>query len=101
MFYVGPPNSLTNSVTITVKDIRQDSFTISWTVIPDVNNVTVCGPVMYNITFDNDVTITTSMTNITYDGLNATTDYTVVVVPYNNAGPGTPANVTVTTCTGM
>ena len=93
--FIGPPSSLT----ITVKDIRLDSFTISWTVIPDVNNV--CGPVMYDITFDDDVTITTSMTSITYDGLNHTTDYTVIVVPYNNAGPGTPANVTVTTCTGM
>ena len=56
---------------------------------------------MYNVTFDNDVTNTTSVTNVTYDGLNHTTDYSVVIVPYNNAGPGTPANVTVTTCTGM
>ena len=95
--FTGPPSSLT----ITIDDIRLDSFTISWTVIADVNNV--CGPVMYNVTLDNDVTnttlmtITTSMTNITYDGLNDTTNYTVVVVPYNNAGPGTPANVTVYT----
>ena len=89
--FTGPPSSLT----ITVDDIRLDSFNISWTVIADVNNV--CGPVMYNVTLDDDVTITTSMTNITYDGLNDTTNYTVVVVPYNNAGPGTPANVTVYT----
>ena len=89
--YVGPPSS----PTITVEDVRLYSFTISWTVIPDVNSV--CGPVMYNVTLDDDVTNTTSMTNITYSGLNHTTNYTAVVVPYNNAGPGTSANVTVTT----
>ena len=51
---------------------------------------------MYNVTLDN-VTNTTSMTNITYSGLDHTTNYTVVVTPYNSAGPGTPANITVTT----
>ena len=91
MCFTGPPRS----PTIRDEDVRLDSFTISWTVMPDVNNV--CGPVMYNVTFDDDVTNTTSMTNITYSGLNYTTDYTVVVIPYNNAGPGTPANITVTT----
>ena len=88
--YVGPPSS----PTITVEDIRLNS-SISWTVIPDVNSV--CGPVMYNVTFDDDVTNATSMTNVTYSELNHTTNYTVVVVPYNNAGPGTSANITVTT----
>ena len=82
------------SPTIRVEDIRPYSFTISWTVITDDS---VCGPVMYNVTLDNDVTNTTSMINITYSGLNHTTNYTVVVVPYNNAGPGIPANITVTT----
>ena len=89
--FTGPPSSLT----ITIEDIRLDSFTISWTVIADVNNV--CGPVMYNVTLDDDETIITSMTNITYDKLNDTANHTVVIVPYNNAGPGTPANVTVYT----
>ena len=93
MCFTGPPRS----PIIRVEDIscRLDSFTISWTVTPDINNV--CGPVMYNVTLDNGVTNITSMTNITYSGLNHTTDYTVVVIPYNNAGPGTPANITVTT----
>ena len=52
---------------------------------------------MYNVTLDDGVTNTTSMTNITYSGLSHATNYTVVVVPYNNAGPGIPANITVTT----
>ena len=52
---------------------------------------------MYNVTLDDDVTNATSMINITYSGLNHSTNYTVVVVPYNNAGPETPANITVTT----
>ena len=88
--FTGPPRF----PTIRVSEVRLDSFTISWNVIPDVNNV--CCPVMYNVTLDN-VTNTTSMTNITYSGLNHTTNYTVVVIPYNNAGSGTPANITVTT----
>ena len=91
MHFTGPPRS----PIIRVEDMRLDSFTISWTVIPDVNYV--CGPLMYNVTLDNGVTNTTSMTNFTYSGLSHTTDYTVVVIPYNNAGPGTPANITVTT----
>ena len=89
MCFTGSPSS----PTIRVEDIRLDSFTISWT--PDVNNA--CGPVMYNVTFDDDVTNTTSITNFTYNGLNDTTNYTVVVIPYNNAGPGNPTNITVTT----
>ena len=89
--FTGPPRS----PIIRVEDIRLDSFTISWTVIHDVNDV--CGPLMYNVTLDNGVTNTTSMTNFTYSGLSHTTDYTVVVIPYNNAGPGTPANIIVTT----
>ena len=52
---------------------------------------------MYNVTLDNGDTNTTSMNNFTYSGLNHTTDYTVVMIPYNNAGPGTPANIIVTT----
>ena len=88
---IGPPRS----PTIIAQDIRLDSFTISWTVTADINNV--CGPVMYNVTLDDSVTNTTSLTNITYSGLNDTTNYTVVVVPYNNAGQGIPANITVTT----
>ena len=52
---------------------------------------------MYNVTLDDGVNNTTSMTNITYSGLNHTTDYTVVIVQYNNTGPGIPANITVTT----
>ena len=89
--FTGPPRS----PIIRVEDIRLDSFTISWTVILDVNNM--CGPVIYNVTLDNGVTNTTSMSNFTYSGLNHTTNYTVVVIPYNNAGSGTPANITVTT----
>ena len=89
--YIGPPRS----PTFAVQDIRLNSFTISWTVTADVNNV--CGPVMYNVTLDDSVTNTTSLTNITYSGLNDTTNYTVVVVSYNNAGLGIPANITVTT----
>ena len=89
--YVGPPRSLT----IRVEDIRLYSFTISWTVITDDDSV--CGPMMYNVTLDDVVTNTTLMTNITYSGLNHSTNYNVVVVPYNNAGSGIPANITVTT----
>ena len=88
---IGPPRS----PTITVQDVRLDSFTISWAVIADANNV--CGPVMYNVTLDDSVTNTTSLTNITYSGLNDATNYTVVVVPYNNVGLGISANITVTT----
>ena len=86
---------------IKVEDIRLDSFTISWTVIPaDVNDV--CGPVSYRVTrfsgAHDHVIHFTSMTNITYSGLRRdTTNYTVVVVPYNKAGRGIPANITVTT----
>lgn len=95
--YVGPPKS----PTIKVEDIRLGSFTISWTVIPaDVNNA--CGPVSYRVTrlsgADDHVIDFTSMTNITYSGLRRhKTTYTVVVVPYNMAGRGIPANITVTT----
>ena len=90
--FTGPPSS----PPIRDEDIRLDRFTISWTIVSDVNNV--CGPVMYNVTLvDDGVTNTTSMTNITYSGLNHTTNYTVVVIPYNNAGLGTPANITGTT----
>ena len=95
--HVGPPIS----PTIRVEDIRLDGFTISWTAIPDVNSV--CGPVLYNITLDDGVADTSSKANITYSELWHTTNHTVVVVPYNNAGPGIPANITVsisgqTTC---
>ena len=51
---------------------------------------------MYNVTLDG-VTTTTTYNNITYTGLNHMTDYTIIVTPYNNIGPSTPANITVTT----
>ena len=77
--YVGPPKS----PTIKVENIKLDSFTISWTVITDVNNA--CGPVSYRVTRlsgpHDHVIDFTSMTNITYNGLRRhTTNYTVVVV---------------------
>ena len=88
--FIGPPSA----PIITVDDVTLDSCTISWTVTPDISNV--CGPVMYNVTLDGD-TDATSMTNFIYSGLNDTTNYTVIVTPYNNARAGTPANITVTT----
>ena len=81
---------------IKVEDIR---LTISWIVIPaDVNNV--CGPVLYRVTrfsgAHDHVINFTSMTNITYSGLRRyTTNYTVVVVPYNKIGQDIPANIIV------
>lgn len=54
---------------------------------------------MYNVTLDGTSIIVTSMTNITYGGLTPLTNYSVIVTPYNNAGAGTPANITVTTLT--
>ena len=51
---------------------------------------------MYNVSLDN-VTNTTTMTNITYTGLTPMTIHLVTVVPYNNAGAATPTSVNVTT----
>ena len=93
LYNVGPPP---RSPTIKVEEIRRDSFTISWTVIPDNSNV--CGPLWYRVTSSGDQFIYyTLMTNITYSRLRHTTNYTVVVLPLNKAGEGIPSNITVTT----
>jgi len=51
---------------------------------------------MYNVTV-NGMSDVTSMNNITYSGLRPSTSYLVIVTPYDNAGAGTPTNITVTT----
>ena len=95
MCFIGPPGS----PTIRSNNIRVDGFTISWTTPQDhVDNV--CGAVMYSVTLDGIIN-TTTMTNITYTGLSHATDHTVIVTPYNNAGEGTSANITVMTSTGL
>jgi len=92
--FTGPPNI---SLIITTDDVRWNGFTISWTVPSGyTGNMTVCGSVMYNVTV-NGMSDVTSMNNITYSGLRPSTSYFVIVTPYNNAGAGTPTNITVTT----
>ena len=91
--YVGSPP---RTPTIKVEEIRLDSFTISWTVIPDVSNI--CGPLWYRVTssaYQNFHLI--YKTNLTFSGLRHTTNYYVGVVPFNKAGEGIPATITVTT----
>ena len=83
--------------TITVDNVELYNFTISWTVTPDVN--VTCGPPMYNVTLDNGVTYTTSLTSYTFSGLSNETDYTVVVASFYYGRPEAPANITVTTLT--
>ena len=95
MCFTVPPKPSTP--TITVDNVALYKFTISWTVTPDVN--TTCGPLMYNVTLDNGVTNTTSLTSYTFSGLSYESEYTVVVASFYYGGPEAPANITVTTLT--
>ena len=95
MCFTVPPKP--SSPTISVNNVALYSFTISWTVTPDVN--TTCEPLMYNVTLDDDFTNTTLLTSYTFSELSNETDYTVVVASFYYEGPESPANITVTTLT--
>lgn len=80
-------------------EIALDSFTVSWNTFSH----DACGGVVYNIRLFKGLQLIieniTDINNISFAGLNDTTLYGVSMFATNNAGPGSPLNINVTTLT--
>jgi len=84
---------------ITVTEIGMNTITISWTnSSSDPDNV--CGPVMYKVTISGSDINNTNTTNTnmnTFTGLIPNTNYTITIMPYNEAPPDSIEVITMPT----
>uniref|UniRef100_A0A1X7SRN2 Fibronectin type-III domain-containing protein n=1 Tax=Amphimedon queenslandica TaxID=400682 RepID=A0A1X7SRN2_AMPQE len=97
----GPPSSLIQyiwnvpaQVNISWDQISTDSITIWWNINEDV---TLHYPPVHYIVSVHNITINTTDTNVTINGLYPNNEYTVYIKPVNAIGEGLLINITVLT----